>query len=76
MQTPLLHEDIRARSVRSSSQRNTKLPCPPDTRALLAESQDHAALEQAIELIEMRYEEHRARLELEAMFAEGGMGCL
>jgi hypothetical protein len=24
----------------------------------------------------MRYEEHRARLELEAMFAEGGMGCL
>ncbi len=73
MQAPLLHEDIRARSVRWSSQRNT--PLPQDTSALLAGSQDHAALAQAIELIELRYEEHRARMELEALFAEGGMGC-
>jgi hypothetical protein len=42
----------------------------------LAESQNHAALVQAIEMIELRYEEHRARMELEALFAEGGMGCL
>ena len=76
MQTPQLHEDIRAPSVRWSSQRNATLPRPQATSELFAESQDHAALEQAMELIEMRYEEHRARLELEAMFAEGGMGCL
>jgi hypothetical protein len=76
MQAPLLQEGIRARSVRWSLQRNTTLPCPQDTSALLAGSQDHAALAQAIELIELRYEEHRARMELEALFAEGGMGCL
>jgi len=76
MQTPQLHEDIRARSVRWPSQRNTTLRCPQDTSALLAESQNHAALVQAIELIELRYEEHRARMELEALFAEGRMGCL
>lgn len=76
MQTPQLHEDIRTQPVRWSSQRNTTRPCPQDTSALLAESQDLAALAQAIELIELRYEEHRARMELEALFAEGGMGCL
>lgn len=39
-------------------------------------SQERDALELALELIEMRYQEHCARMELEALFAEGGMGCL
>jgi hypothetical protein len=76
MQTPPLHKDIGARSVRSSSQRNTTVTCPQSTSALLVASQERDALELALELIDLRYEEHCARMELEALFAEGGLGCL
>ena len=76
MQTPPLHEDMRARSARPSSQRNTAVTRPQDTSALVTASQECDALEVAVELIEMRYQEHCARMELEALFAEGGMVCL
>jgi hypothetical protein len=76
MQTPPLHEDIGARSARLSSQRNTTVTSPQGTSALLLASQERDTLELALELIELRYQEHCARMELEALFAEGGMGCL
>jgi hypothetical protein len=76
MQTPPLDEDMRARPARSSSRRNTTVTHPQGTSVLLVASQERDALELALELIEMRYQEHCARMELEALFAEGGMGCL
>jgi hypothetical protein len=76
MQTPPLHEDIGERVARSSSQRNTTVTCPQGTSALPIASQERDALELALELIELRYQEHCARMELEALFAEGRMGCL
>jgi hypothetical protein len=78
MQTPPLHEDMRTRSARSSSQRkrNTVVTRPQGTSVLLTASQERDALEVSLELIEMRYQEHCARMELEALIAEGGMGCL
>lgn len=76
MQTPPLDEDMRARSARLSSDRNTTVTRPQGTSALLVVSQERDAQELALELIEMRYQEHCARMELEALFAEGGIGCL
>jgi hypothetical protein len=76
MQTPPLHEDMRTRSVGPSSQRNTTVTRPKGTSALPTVSQERDALELALELIEMRYQEYCARMELEALFAEGGLGCL
>jgi hypothetical protein len=83
MQTPPLHEDMRVRSARSSSQRSATVTRPQGASALpqgasasLIVSQEREALEVALELIEMRYQEHCARMELETLFAEGGMGCL
>jgi hypothetical protein len=76
MQTPPLHEDMRARSARPSSRRNTTVTPPKGTSELPIVSQERDALELAMELIEMRYQEHCARMELEALFAEGEMGCL
>lgn len=76
MQTPPLDEDMRARSARLSSERNIPVTRPQGTSALLVVSQERDAQELALELIEMRYQEHCARMELEALFAEGVMGCL
>ncbi len=76
MQTPPLHENRRTRAARSLSQHNPAVTRPRGTSALPTVSQERDALELALELIEMRYQEHCARMELEALFAEGGMGCL
>lgn len=76
MQTPPLHEEMRARSARSTSQRNITVTRPQGGSALQIGSQERDALELALELIEIRYREHCAHMELEALFAEGEMGCL
>jgi hypothetical protein len=71
-----IHEDVRGQSVHASRPRMTPVPQPPENCEVSTDCQDLPALEMAIELIEMRYEEHCARLNLEALFADGEMGCL
>ena len=74
MQTPPSHENPRARSSRSSPRRNTPESRPQGTSAILVE--DATDMEVAIELIEMRYQEYCARMEMEALFADGELNCL
>jgi hypothetical protein len=74
MQTPPSHENLRTHSPRSSPRRNTPASRPQGTSAILIE--DTTDMEVAIELIEMRYQEYCARMEMEALFAEGELNCL
>ena len=74
MQITPSHEDMRPGSPRVSSRRNTAEPHPHITPAVPAE--DPAALELAIELIEMRYQQYCARMEMEVLFTEGELNCL
>lgn len=74
MQTPPSHENVRTRSPRSSPRRNTPGSHPQGTPAMLVE--DATDKEVAIELIEMRYQEYCARMEMEALFTEGKLNCL
>jgi hypothetical protein len=74
MQTPPSHEDLRALSPRSWPRRNTPESRPKGTPAILVE--DTTDMEVAMELIEMRYQEYCARMEMEALFAEGVLNCL
>ncbi|MGC2462887.1 MAG: hypothetical protein WA446_18240 [Steroidobacteraceae bacterium] len=77
MQMQPLHEGARTVTARASLRRYTPDPRPQDSAAVLSERQDiAAALETASELIEMRYQEHLARMKLEALFAEGELSCL
>jgi hypothetical protein len=76
MSTQPLHENVRALSAQTLSRRSALEPRRPENCAPSTESQDLLALEVALELIEMRYQEHCARLNLEVLFAEGEMGCL
>jgi hypothetical protein len=78
MHTSPQHEDVHGRLARSSSQRiataiHGQLTSTPST-----ESQNPDALELAVELIELRYQEYCARVELEILIAEDriGVGCL
>jgi hypothetical protein len=75
MQTSRFHEDAHG-SLRSSSKRNAAVTRPQGTPVLLTASQEREAVELSLELIETRYQEHRARMELEALIAEGEIGCL
>lgn len=70
------HEDLRVLSHRALSRRSAPKPRRSENCAVSAECQDVTALEVALELIEMRYQEHCARLNLQVLFAEGEMGCL
>jgi hypothetical protein len=70
------HEDLRVLSHRAVSRRSAPKPRRLENYAVSTERQDVIALEVALELIEMRYQEHCARLNLEVLFAEGEMGCL
>ncbi len=74
MQTPPSHENLRTPSPRSSPRSNTFESRPQDTSAILVE--DATDLVVAIELIEMRYQEYCARMEMEALFADGELNCL
>jgi hypothetical protein len=70
--------DVHVRLAKPSSQRITTALCGHDTSTATAEWQDAEALELAEELIELRYREYCARLELEILITEGGIeaGCL
>jgi hypothetical protein len=70
------HEDLGVLSHRALSRRSAPKLRLSENCAVSTECQDVIALEVALELIEMRYQEHCARLNLEALFAEGEMGCL
>jgi hypothetical protein len=72
MQPPTSHENLRARSLRSSPRQST--PEPQGTSAMLVE--DATDMEVVIELIEMRYREYCARIEMESLFADGELNCL
>jgi hypothetical protein len=74
MQTPPSQKDTRKRSYRALPGRGTPEPPPQGTAVILSE--DPAALEVAIELIEMRYQQYCARMEMEALFTEGKLKCL
>jgi hypothetical protein len=74
MQTPPLHENLRTHSLRSSPPRGKPESRRQGTSAILGE--DGTDIEVAIELIEMRYQEYCARMEMEALFAEGILNCL
>lgn len=69
MQTQPLH--LSARTRRALSLQNIPERLLEDIHALGTERQDPSALELALELIETRYQEHLARMELQALFAEG-----
>jgi hypothetical protein len=76
MSTQSIHEDVRGQSDHALRPRSTPVSRPLETCAVSTECQDLPALEIAIELIEIRYQEHCARLNLEVLFADGEMGCL
>ncbi len=76
MPMQLFQEDLRVRSAQALSRRSAPEPRRPQNCAISTEFQDLAALEVALELIEIRYQEHCARVNLEVLFAEGEMGCL
>ncbi len=70
-----LPEDMRVHSDQALSRRIAPQP-RPDAAVPTSEWQECAALEETLELIEMRYQEHRALMDLHALFPEGGIGCL
>jgi hypothetical protein len=74
MQPPPTHENPRRRSLGSSPQRSAPESRPRGTSANLVEGATD--LDVAIELIEMRYQEYRARMEMESLFADGVLNCL
>ena len=76
MQKQPLHESAYAVFARAFSPPNTTKQRPQDTCILLNEWQDTANREITLELIELRYQEHRAHMDLQALFAEGGLCCL
>lgn len=76
MQTQPLLEDARVLFAQALSRQNTPEPQPQDIAAVLTEWQDTAARETALELIEMRYQDHLAHMDLQALFAEEGLCCL
>jgi len=59
-------------------------PLPENVPDLAPQALESSALlilewqdpDEALELIEMRYQEHRARMDLHAVFPDGGIGCL
>ena len=70
------HEDLRVLSHQPLSRRSAPKPRRSENCAVSTECQDVIDREVALELIEMRYQEHCARLNLEGLFAEGEVGCL
>jgi len=78
MQPSVLSADAHSRLAKSSSQLITTALRGHDTRNTTAESQNADAFEFAVELIELRYREYCARVELEFLITEGEIqaGCL
>jgi hypothetical protein len=76
MPTPPFHEELRVLSVQVLSRHRSSGPPRLEICAMSSKFEDLNALAIAVELIEMRYQEHCARSNLEVLFADGGMGCL
>jgi thiamine pyrophosphokinase len=72
------HEDVLRSLARSLPQRSTPALRDHDISIPSSESQNSDDLELAVELIELRYQDHCARMELEVLIVEGGIGvgCL
>jgi len=73
MPTQLFHEELRVLSAQGLPWRSPSEPPRLANCAVSTECQDLNALAVAVELIEMRYQEHCARLNLEVLFADGEM---
>lgn len=71
MQTHSLHKDSRSGLGEVSPRPNTPKPPLQDTHPLGIACQDAVELELAVELIEMRYQEHLAREDLQVLFEDG-----
>jgi hypothetical protein len=76
MPTQLFHEELRVLAAQVLSRRSPSEPPRLENSAVPTAFQDLNALAVAVELIELRYQEHCARLNLEVLFADGEMGCL
>ena len=70
------HEDLPVLSHQALWRRSAPKPRRSENCAVSTECQDVIDREDALELIEMRYQEHCARLNLEGLFAEEEVGCL
>ena len=71
MQTQPLHKASHSALGDVFPQRNTQEPLLGDIQALGIAVQDTADLELALELIEIRYQEHLAHQALQVLFAAG-----
>jgi hypothetical protein len=76
MPTQLFHGELRVQPAEVLSRRSSSELSWLEKSAVSTEFQDLNALAVAEELIETRYQEHCARLNLEVLFADGEMGCL
>ncbi len=73
-----LHEGAGSVFARAPSRRDTPALPPQDIQAFeteLQDGQDGDALEAVLELIEMRYQQHLAHAELQALFEAGELCC-
>jgi hypothetical protein len=71
MQMQSLHEDTGALCARALPPPDTPETRRRDISKLSNKRHDIAVLEIALELIEMRYQVHRAHMDLQTLFAEG-----
>jgi hypothetical protein len=76
MLTQLFHKELRVWPAQVLSRCRPSEPPRLEHCAVPTEFQDLNALAVAVELIEMRYQEHCARLKVEELFANGELGCL
>jgi hypothetical protein len=76
MPTPPFHEELRVLSVQVLSRHRSSGPPRLEICAMSSKFEDLNALAVAVELIEMRYQEHCARVKVEELFANGELGCL
>lgn len=73
MPMQLFNQELRVLSAPVLPWRSPSEPPRLENCAVSTECEDLNALAVAVELIEMRYQEHCARLTLEVLFADGGM---
>ncbi|MGA2710766.1 MAG: hypothetical protein ACLQJ0_07745 [Steroidobacteraceae bacterium] len=76
MPTQPFHEELRVWPAQVLSRRRPWEPPRLEHCTVPTEFQDLSALAVAEELIEMRYQEHCARVKVEELFANGELGCL
>jgi hypothetical protein len=71
-----LREDVGASPAPAGSRCDAPEPQSQDFSALMTDLQVRAALEVALELIEMRYQDHLARMALQSLFTDDGFRCV